>query len=101
LGSVLDLQTTWTDLSAARQWFDFTLRWNRWWLPDLASLATFARLTREPTDVRLANRPLHGHLAHNPSFCEYVDGVEAHYRREASISNALFPADEVFAGALA
>jgi hypothetical protein len=53
LGSVLDLHTTWDDLARARQWLDFTLRWNRWWLPDAPTLETLTRLTREPSDPGL------------------------------------------------
>ena len=101
LGSVLDLQTTWTELSRARQWLDFTLRWNRWWLPDTTSLETLVRMTREPTDVRLANRPIGSDFSDDGSFCQYADFVEGTYRREAFISNALFPTADVFANALA
>jgi len=100
LGSVLDLHTTWDDLARARHWLDFTLRWNRWWLPDSSTLETLTRFTREPSDTRLANRPIRGCITDDASFCEYVDVVEASYRREASISKALFPADDVYTSAL-
>jgi hypothetical protein len=76
LGSVLDLHTTWDDLARARQWLDFTLRWNRWWLPDPSTLETVTRFTREPSDTWLANRPIRGDITDDASFCEYIDVVK-------------------------
>lgn len=101
LGSVLDLHTTWDDLARARQWLDFTLRWNRWWLPNSRSLEMLSDRARPPFDAQLANCSAHGHFTNDASFCEYADVVEAKYRREATISAVLFPADERFLGAFA
>lgn len=101
LGAVLDFQATWPELRAASSWLGFTLRWNRWWLPDTASHDVLAKAVHAPTDARIANRSLAGDLSDEAAFRAYLTSVEANYRRDASISRVLFPANDGFIDALA
>jgi hypothetical protein len=101
LGAVLDLQATWAELNDASSWLAFTLRWNRWWLPDTASQRLLAAAAFVPTDVRIANRPVAGDLSDDVAFRAYLTSVETNYRRDASISRVLFPANDGFVNAFA
>jgi hypothetical protein len=101
LGAVLDFQATWPELSNASSWLGFTLRWNRWWLPDTASQQQLAEAAYAPTDVRIANRPIAGDLSDDVAFRAYLTSVETKYRRDASISRVLFPANDGFVNAFA
>jgi hypothetical protein len=101
LGAILDFQATWRELRDASPWLRFTLRWNRWWLPDAISHAALADAVYAPADVRIANRPIAGDLSDDAAFRTYLMSVESYYRRDASISRVLFPANDTFVGALA
>ena len=92
LGSILDFQATWPELEDASMWLAFTLRWNRWWLPDNATQRLLENAAYRPHDVRIANRPLSGNLVDDTTFRTYLASVETTYRRDASISRVLFPA---------
>lgn len=94
LGSVLDFQATWRELEAAGPWMNFILRWNRWWLADEVSRAAFARVFRVPDEVQDMNFSLGTDVGYNPTFCAYLDRVEAIYRRDFP---ALFAASDVCA----
>jgi hypothetical protein len=99
LGAILDFTATWDELDAAtRGWMAFTIRWNRWWLPDVDALAAIERHAQAPTDVRFANS---GRMAVAPAdtlrFRQYLDSVEQHYRRDEAISRVLFPVDATVA----
>ncbi len=99
LGSILDFQATWSELGGASMWLAFTLRWNRWWLPDSATQRLLEKAAYLPHDVRIANRPIDGNLADDAPFRTYLASIEANYRRDASISRVLFPASGEFADA--
>jgi hypothetical protein len=99
LGAVLDFQATWQELHDASSWFAFTLRWNRWWLPDVASYAALARAAHAPTDVRIAHRPIVDGLSDDTGFRAYLMSVESTYRRDATISRVLFALSDGFATA--
>jgi hypothetical protein len=98
LGSILDFHATWSELEDASMWLAFTLRWNRWWLPDSATLRLLEKAAYLPHDVRIANRPIEGDLIDDTRFRNYLAGIEASYRRDASISRVLFPTSGEFAG---
>lgn len=101
LGAILDFQATWSELRDASSWLGFTLRWNRWWLPDAASHDLLTKAVHAPTDARIANRPLTGGPLDEAAFRTYLTTVETNYRRDPSISCVLFPANDRFADALA
>ncbi len=98
LGAILDFRAAWTEMDAAtRGWLAFTTRWNRWWLPDVAALASIERYAHAPTDVRLAGGSASVAPHDTEAFRRYLDTVEQHYRRDEAISRALFPAEAPFA----
>jgi len=99
LGSILDFQATWPELEDASMWLAFTLRWNRWWLPDIAAQRRLENAAYRPNDVRVANRPLSGNLVDDTAFRTYLASIETNYRRDASISRVLFPVSGEFADA--
>lgn len=94
LGAILDFHASWDELDAAtRGWLAFTIRWNRWWLPDVASLATIERQAYAPTDVRIATGITKFDPTDTGALRRYLDAIEAHYRRDEAISRVLFPID--------
>lgn len=97
LGSILDFQATWSELKSASSWLAFTLRWNRWWLPDIATQRLMENATYAPTDVRIAHRPVVGNLIDDALFQIYLSSIETQYRRDESISRVLFPVSCEFA----
>jgi hypothetical protein len=98
LGAILDFEASWTELDeTTRGWLAFTIRWNRWWLPDVASLDAIERRMHAPTDVRFANRAAPHLLSDAVAFRSYLDAVETHYRRDETISRILFAPDAAFA----
>jgi hypothetical protein len=99
LGSILDFQATWSELQGATTWLAFTLRWNRWWLPDIDTQRLLEKAAYRPNDVRIANRPLAGNQIDGTPFSIYLAGIESSYRRDASISRVLFPPSCEFADA--
>ncbi len=101
LGAILDFQATWEELRDASSWLGFTLRWNRWWLPDSASHAALTRAAYAPNDVRIAHRPIIGTLSDDAAFRTYLMSVESTYRRDATISRVLFAMSDGFADAVA
>jgi hypothetical protein len=59
LGAILDFHATWDELErSGKGWLAFTIRWNRWWLPNVAHVASLERHAFAPTDLRFANRDL-------------------------------------------
>src|SRR5471032_575303 len=58
LGSILDLQVSWKELAKAQRWFQFALRWSRWWLSEQPSLTAIIEASGRPADVRLMQLPL-------------------------------------------
>ncbi|BDC45331.1 hypothetical protein PTKU15_86280 [Paraburkholderia terrae] len=98
LGAILDFQASWGELDATTLgWLAFTTRWNRWWLPDVASLAAIDRHAHAPSDVRFVS----GNMPCNPTdttaFRQYLDTIEYHYRRDEAISRILFAPDPAYA----
>ncbi|KND58109.1 hypothetical protein BVER_00366c [Candidatus Burkholderia verschuerenii] len=92
LGAILDFEATWPEIEqSAGGWLAFTLRWNRWWLPNRDTAAVLAEHASAPTDLRFAHRSLEGGPTNTPSFRLYLDVVEQHYRRDEAISRVLFP----------
>jgi len=81
LGSILDLQVSWKELAKAQRWFQFALRWSRWWLPEQRSLTAMIAASGCPVDVRVLKLPLGAAFTRDEPFCEYLDTVEAFYRR--------------------
>jgi hypothetical protein len=95
LGAILDFEATWHEINeSARGWLAFTLRWNRWWLPNRDAATALERHASVPTDLQLAHRALNAGLLDTPSFRSYLDVIEQHYRRDETISRVLFPADQ-------
>lgn len=98
LGAILDFEASWSELDATtRGWLEFTTRWNRWWLPDRASLTAIERHVTAPTDVRFAGGTAPGMPSDTAAFRSYLNAVEAHYRRDEAISRVLFAPDAAFA----
>jgi hypothetical protein len=92
LGAILDFHATWDELErSGKGWLAFTIRWNRWWLPNVAHVASLERHAFAPTDLRFANRDLGVAPGDTASFREFLDAVELYYRRDAAISSVLFP----------
>ena len=89
LGSILDVQVSWKELANAERWFQFALRWSRWWLPEQASLAAITAASSTPADVRVLKLPLGGNFTRDEPFCVYLDTVEAFYRRNLPTAIAL------------
>ncbi|MFM0123351.1 hypothetical protein P0D73_31425 [Paraburkholderia sp. RL18-101-BIB-B] len=103
LGAILDFQASWSEMDVAtRGWLNFTTRWNRWWLPDVAALASIERHANAPTDVRFAAGRSSARIApgvapsDTDAFRRYLDTIEQHYRRDESISRTLFLPDAAF-----
>lgn len=89
LGAILDFHASWAELDdATRGWLAFTDRWNRWWLPDGAALATIERHAHAPADVRFASGSMPCCPSDTAAFRLYLDAVESHYRRDEAISRA-------------
>ena len=98
LGAILDIHATWDELDqSAKGWLSFTIRWNRWWLPNADHVELLKQHAFVPTDLRFANRDLAAAPCDTASFREYLDVVELHYRRDAAISSVLFPPNAVAA----
>jgi hypothetical protein len=96
LGAILDFQATWDELdTSAKGWLAFTVRWNRWWLPNADHARWIKRHAFEPTDLRFANRDFAATPSSTASFRQYLDVVEHHYRRDDTISRLLFPANVI------
>ncbi|TCK32514.1 hypothetical protein B0G84_8320 [Paraburkholderia sp. BL8N3] len=90
LGAILDFEATWTEIDrSARGWLAFTLRWNRWWLPNLDASRALEEHASVPTDLRFAHRSPDGGAIDTQSFRLYLDAVEQHYRRDEAISRVL------------
>jgi hypothetical protein len=81
LGSILDVQVSWKELANAQRWFQFALRWSRWWLPEQPSLTAIIAASGSPADARVLKLPLGDNFTRDEPFCEYLDTVEAFYRR--------------------
>ncbi|WP_244217996.1 hypothetical protein [Paraburkholderia caledonica] len=99
LGAILDFQASWDEMDGAtRGWLKFTTRWNRWWLPEVAALASIERHANRPTDVRYAAGSGSGSVAPSDTdaFRRYLDTIEQHYRRDEAISRNLFAPDAAF-----
>ncbi|MDR5776902.1 MULTISPECIES: hypothetical protein [unclassified Caballeronia] len=95
LGAILDFEATWQEIDeSARGWLAFTLRWNRWWLPNRDAATALERHASVPTDFQIAHRTLDAGLLDTPSFRSYLEVIEQHYRRDGTISRVLFPADQ-------
>ncbi|EIM98403.1 hypothetical protein WQE_24282 [Paraburkholderia hospita] len=98
LGAILDFEASWSELDATTLgWLAFTTRWNRWWLPDVASLDAIEHHAHAPTDVRFASGTAPSMPSDTAAFRRYLDAVEAHYRRDESISRILFAPDPAYA----
>jgi hypothetical protein len=98
LGAILDFHASWDELDdATRGWLAFTIRWNRWWVPDVAALAVIERHVHAPTDVRIANGIANFEPADTRALRRFLDAIEAHYRRDEAISRILFPVEGTFA----
>ncbi|MFM0051416.1 hypothetical protein [Caballeronia grimmiae] len=92
LGAILDFRASWAEIdSSARSWLAFTVRWNRWWLPDGGHARALEQHASTPTDLRLAHCSIEGRLTDDAAFRRYLDDVERHYRRDARIARVLFP----------
>ncbi|MFL9911985.1 hypothetical protein [Paraburkholderia sp. RL17-337-BIB-A] len=98
LGAILDFHASWDDLDdATRGWLAFTVRWNRWWLPNIVALAAIERHAQAPTDARIANGVIDCRPADDAALRRYLDAIEMHYRRDEAISRVLFPREGSFA----
>ncbi len=98
LGAILDFHASWDEFDdATRGWLAFTIRWNRWWVPDVAALATIERHAHAPTEVRIANGIAKFDPADTGALRRYLDAIEVHYRRDEAILRILFPIDGTFA----
>lgn len=98
LGAILDIHATWDELDqSAKGWLSFTIRWNRWWLPNADHVELLKQHAFVPTDLRFANREVAAAPGDTAAFREYLDVVELHYRRDAAISSVLFPPNAVAA----
>lgn len=96
LGAILDFEATWPEIDAsARGWLAFTIRWNRWWLPNLSAARALEQHVSAPTDLRFAHRDVEGGPTDTVSFRRYLDTVEQHYRRDEAISRVLCPNAEL------
>lgn len=94
LGAVLDFQATWDELDASgKEWLAFTIRWNRWWLPNADHVRWLVRRAFAPADLNLANQRLVGDPQDTACFRRYLDVVEQHYRRDEMISRILFASE--------
>lgn len=52
-GAILDFRASWAEIdSSARSWLAFTVRWNRWWLPDAGHVRALEQHASMPTDLR-------------------------------------------------
>ncbi|MFT4506089.1 hypothetical protein [Caballeronia sp. 15711] len=89
LGSILDVQVSWKELANAQRWFQFALRWSRWWLPEQQSLTAIIAAAGSPADSRVLKLPLGDTFTRDEPFCEYLDIVEAFYRRNLPTALAL------------
>jgi hypothetical protein len=98
LGAILDFHATWAELErSGKGWLAFTIRWNRWWLPNVDHVKCVEQHAFAPTDLRFANRDLVAAPGDTASFREYLDVVELHYRRDEAISSVLFPPNAIAA----
>jgi hypothetical protein len=75
---------------------NFTTRWNRWWLPDVAALASIEGHANAPTDVRFAAGSVRVAPSDTDAFRRYLDAIEQHYRHDETISRNLFAPDAAF-----
>ncbi|MCE4547664.1 MULTISPECIES: hypothetical protein [unclassified Caballeronia] len=77
LGAILDFRASWAEIdSSARSWLAFTVRWNRWWLPDAGHIRALEQHASMPTDLRLAHCSIGGRLSDDAAFRRYLDNVE-------------------------
>ena len=91
LGAILDFHASWDEMDVAtRGWLNFTTRWNRWWLPDVAALASIEQHASAPTDVRFSAGSARIAPSDTDAFRRYLDTIEQHYRRDVIISRTLF-----------
>ncbi|MFM0418725.1 hypothetical protein [Paraburkholderia aromaticivorans] len=98
LGAILDFHASWDELDdATRGWLAFTIRWNRWWIPHVAALATIERHAHAPTDLRIATGIAQFDPGDTSALRQYLDAIAAHYRRDEAISRILFPIEGTFA----
>jgi hypothetical protein len=94
LGAILDFQASWQEIDrSAHGWLAFTLRWNRWWLPNSDAARALEHHATVPTDLRMAQRSMAAGVTDTPSFRLYLDAVEQHYRLDEAISRVLCPHD--------
>jgi hypothetical protein len=92
LGAILDFKASWAEIgSSARSWLTFTVRWNRWWLPDACHGHALEQHASVPTDLRLAHCPVPGHSSDDAAFRRYLDTVERHCRGDPRIARVLLP----------
>jgi hypothetical protein len=92
LGAKLDFHATWDELErSGKGWLDFTIRWNRWWLPNIDHVKWLEQHAFAQADLRLANRYLAAASGDTASFREYSGVDELHYRRNEAISRVFFP----------
>jgi hypothetical protein len=98
LGAILDFHASWDELErSGKGWLAFTIRWNRWWLPNVVHVKWLEQHSFASTDLRFANRDLAAAPCDTPSFCEYLGVVELQYRRDEAISSVLFPPNAIAA----
>ncbi|SAL50781.1 hypothetical protein AWB70_04108 [Caballeronia cordobensis] len=98
LGAILDINATWDELErSGKGWLAFTIRWNRWWLPNADHVQWLAQHAFAPTDLRFANRYQGSAAGDTASFREFLDVVELHYRRDPAISSVLFAPNAIAA----
>ncbi|MDR5762984.1 hypothetical protein [Caballeronia sp. LZ035] len=98
LGAILDFEATWPEIDrSARGWLAFTLRWNRWWLPNQPAARALEQHASVPTDLRFAHCNVDSGPTDTVYFRRYLDAVEQHYRRDEAISRLLIPSAESLA----
>ncbi|SAK57624.1 hypothetical protein AWB76_02483 [Caballeronia temeraria] len=98
LGAILDFEATWPEIDrSARGWLAFTLRWNRWWLPNQPAARALEQHASAPTDLLFAHRDVEGGPTDTVCFRRYLDAIEQHYRRDEAISRLLCPSAESLA----